>query len=621
MLVLTITHYSGLTAHRSVHMDKTPSSYATLCAAFQDFVGKHPDAVIIRTPGGGTEITWREWDRRVRKLAAGLAALGVKRGDTIGLMLSNRPEYHLADAAALHLGATPFSIYNTSAPEQIAYLFGNAGNKVVFCDEKFLPRIQEVRGSVKHVVCADDVSDVDDVLTYAQLEAKGDPDFDFDAAWRAVEPGDLATIIYTSGTTGPPKGVELTHANVIAEADAVRVLFDANPGDRVLSYLPAAHIADRVTAQYFAILFGIQVTCVADLTKLAEALADCRPHTFFAVPRVWQKLKAAIDVGLAAEPSGAKRKIAAWAIQTGIKAARHELAGTSMPPLLAARHRVADKLVLSKLRDKLGLDQAKGPASGASAISPDILEFFWGLGIRIYEVWGMSETGGATTANAPGHTKLGTVGRPVLNMEVKLAEDGELLTRGPTVMRGYRNDPEKTAETIDADGWLHTGDIAEIDADGYVKIVDRKKELIITASGKNMSPSNIENAIKAATSLVGQVVAIGDDRPYVAAIAVLDPDAAAAFAKQHGFGGASQAELVAHPEVRAAVLAGVKEGNQKLARVEQVKRVRLLPSTWEPGGDELTPTMKLRRKPIAEKYAHEIDSLFADNPGEDVLQP
>jgi len=605
-------------------MDKTASSHATLCAAFQAFVTEAPDAVVIRTPGGGVEITWREWDRRVRRLAAGLAALGVGRGDTVGLMVANRPEFHLADAAALHLGAAPFSIYNTSAPEQIAYLFGNADNKVVFCDERFLPRIQEVGGSVEHIVCVDDLADgsgVDGVMTLADLEAKGDPDFDFDAAWQAVEASDLATIIYTSGTTGPPKGVELTHANVIAETDAVRVLFDADPGDRVLSYLPAAHIADRVTAQYFAILFGIQVTCVADLTKLAEGLADCRPHSFFAVPRVWQKLKAAIDVGLAAEPSGAKRKIAAWAIETGRQAARAELAGRSMPPLLAVQHRVADKLVLSKLRDKLGLDQAKGPASGASAISPDILEFFWGLGIRIYEVWGMSETGGATTANAPGQTKLGTVGRPVLNMEIKIAEDGELLTRGPTVMRGYRNDPEKTAETIDADGWLHSGDIAEIDSDGYVRIVDRKKEIIINASGKNMSPSNIENAIKAATSLVGQVVAIGDDRSYVAAIAVLDPDAAAGFAAKHGITGDSQAELVAHPAVRAAVLAGVKEGNEKLARVEQVKRIRLLPATWEPGGDELTPTMKLRRKPIAEKYAHEIDSLFAETPGEDILQP
>ncbi|HWM07353.1 MAG TPA: AMP-binding protein, partial [Actinophytocola sp.] len=424
-------------------------SHATLCASFQDYVARTPDAVVLRTPGDAVTITWREWDQRVRKLAAGLAALGVGRGDTVGLMLANRPEFHLADAAALHLGATPFSIYNTSAPEQIEYLFGNAGNRVVFCDERFLPRIREISGAVEHIVCVD--GPAEGAMSLADLESRGDPDFDFDAAWRAVEPSDLATIIYTSGTTGPPKGVELTHANVIAEADATRVLFDVVPGERVLSYLPAAHIADRVTAQYFAIVFGIQVTCVADLTKLAEALPDTRPHAFFAVPRVWQKLKAAIDMGIAAE-TGAKRRIAEWAIRTGLRAARAELSGRTLPATLAFEHRLADKLVLSKLRHKLGLDECRGPSSGASAISPDILEFFWGLGIRIYEVWGMSETGGATTANAPGQTKLGTVGRTMKGMEVKLAEDGELLTRGPSVMRGYRNDPGKTAETIDADG-------------------------------------------------------------------------------------------------------------------------------------------------------------------------
>ncbi|OLF17545.1 AMP-dependent synthetase/ligase [Actinophytocola xanthii] len=599
--------------------NQTPASnHITLCAAFQDRVRRTPHAVALRTPGGGVEVTWRQWDQRVRAIAAGLAALGVGRGDTVGLMLTNRPEFHLADAAALHLGATPFSIYNTSAPDQISYLFGNAGNAVVFCDERFLPRLREVAGTVEHIVCVD--GEAEGAMSLTELESRGDSGFDFEAAWRAVEPSDLATIIYTSGTTGPPKGVELTHANVIAEADAMRVLFQIDPGDRVVSYLPAAHIADRVTAQYSAIMFGIQVTCVADLTKLVEGLTDARPHSFFAVPRVWQKFKAAIDTGLAAEQSGAKRKIADWAIRTGIRAARLELAGRSMPPALAVQHRLADKLVLGKLREKLGLDQARGPASGASAISPEILEFFWGLGIRIYEVWGMSETGGATTANAPGQTRLGTVGRAVLNMEVRIAEDGELLTRGPTVTRGYRNDPERTAELFDADGWLHTGDIATVDADGYVTIVDRKKELIITSHGKNMSPSNIENAIKAATSLVGQVVAIGDNRPYVAALAVLDPDAAAGFAATHGISASSPAELAAHPDIRAAVLAGVQEGNEKLARVEQLKRVRIIPTTWDPGGDELTPTMKLRRRPIAEKYRHEIESLFEPDPTDDVLR-
>ena len=594
---------------------------ATLCAAFQDFATRLPDQVVLRTPGDADRYTWREWDEKVRALAAGLAALGVSRGDTVGLMLSNRPEFNFCDAAALHLGAAPFSIYNTSAPDQIRYLFENAGNRVVCCDLKFLPRIQEVAEAVEHIVVVDpEPGELPaGVLTLAELAERGAADFDFDAAWRAVEPADLATIIYTSGTTGPPKGVELTHANVIAEADATRVLFDTKPGDRALSYLPAAHIADRVTTQYFAMLFGTQVTSVADLTTLGAALADTRPHGFFAVPRVWQKLKAGIDMALAAEKP-AKRRIAEWAIQTGIRAVRHQLAGTPVPLLLGLRHKVAEQVVLAKLRHKLGLDEVTGPASGASAIAPELLEFFWGLGIPIYEVWGMSETGGATTANWPGHTKLGTVGKAMLDMEIKLGEDGELLTRGPTVTRGYRNQPDKTREAIDEDGWLHTGDIATIDDDGYVTIVDRKKELIISAAGKNMSPANIENAVKAGTSLLGQVVAIGDDRPYVAALAVLDPDAVVGFARNNGIAEASPAELIADERIREAVLAGIRAGNQRLARTEQIKRVLLLPTAWDPGGDELTPTMKLRRKPIAEKYAHEIDALFAPTPNDDILQ-
>jgi long-subunit acyl-CoA synthetase (AMP-forming) len=593
-------------------------SYPTLCAAFQDYVARTPDAVVLRTPGDGVTITWAEWDRRVRAIAAGLAALGVARGDTVGLMMTNRPEFHLVDAAALHLGATPFSIYNTSAPEQIEYLFSNAGNKVVFCDERFLPRVREVTAAtLEHIVCVD--GPAEGAMSLADLESRGDAGFDFEATWRAVESSDLATIIYTSGTTGPPKGVELTHANVIAETDATRAVFDVSPGDRGVSYLPAAHIADRVTGQYFAILFGIQVTCVADLTKLGEALVDARPHALFAVPRVWQKIKAGIDAGLAAQ-TGVKKRLADWAIRAGIRASRAELDGRALPPTLALEHRIADRLVLSKLRARLGLDECRGPSSGASAIAPEILEFFWGLGIRIYEVWGMSETGGATTANTPGHTKLGTVGRTFPGMEVKLASDGELLTRGPAVMRGYRGDAEKTAATIDGDGWLHTGDIATVDGDGYVTIVDRKKELIISAGGKNMSPSNIENAIKASTSLIGQVVAIGDDRPYITALAVLDPEMAAGFAARHGISSTSPAELIAHPEVRAAVAAGVKAGNERLARAEQLKRIRLLPAMWEPGGDELTPTMKLRRKPIAEKYAHEIETLYDATPSDEVLQ-
>ncbi|HEU5469452.1 MAG TPA: long-chain fatty acid--CoA ligase [Actinophytocola sp.] len=589
---------------------------SSLCEAFQARVAEMPDAVALRTPGDAVTVTWREYGERVRAIAAGLAARGVSKGDTVALMMTNRPEFHLCDTAALHLGAAPFSVYNTSAPEQIAYLFGNAGNKVVFTEKVFLPRIAEVAGDIEHIVCVD--GPAEGAISLEELEAGGDADFDFDAAWRAVGPEDLATIIYTSGTTGPPKGVELTHANITVEATTVD-LFRVEKGWRVLSYLPAAHIADRVTSHYSMMLFGSETTSVDDPRKMAAALPDVRPHLFFGVPRVWEKFKSAIDAGLAAEPKAAKRNIANWAIGVGVRAARYSLANKPIPAVLAMQHKIADALVLSKLRAKLGLDRAQICASGAAPISAETLEYFWGLGIPVYEVWGMSETSGMSTCTSPNNVKIGTVGQAVPGVEVKLAEDGELLARGLTLMRGYRNDPEKTAETIDADGWLHTGDIAKIDDEGYVTIVDRKKELIINEAGKNMSPANIENTIKASCSVLGPVVAIGDARPYISALVVLDPDAAAALAAANGVTETSPAALAAHPTIRDAVTAGVRAGNEKLSRAEQIKRFRILPAVWEPGGDELTPTLKLRRRPIAEKYQHEIDELYTATPAGDTI--
>jgi len=589
----------------------------TLCSAFQDRVARTPDALALRTLGDAVTLTWRQYGDRVRSIAAGLAALGVARGDTVALMMTNRLEFFSIDAAALHLGATPFSVYNTLAPDQIGYLFGNAGNRVVLAERQFIPRIREVAAGIEHVVCVD--GEAEGAITLAQLEAGGAEDFDFEAAWRAVEPTDLATIIYTSGTTGPPKGVELTHRNVTEQAKAIEHMYRLHAGWQIMSYLPLAHIADRVTSHYSMMLFGAVTTPLDDPRKIAAALPDVRPHLFFGVPRVWEKAKSAIESALAAEPKALRRNIAHWALKVGARSAQYTVAGKPLPQPLALRYKIADALVLSKMRHRLGLDRAEICLSSAAPIAPETLEFFWGLGLRVYELWGMSETSGMSTSNAPGKNRLGTVGQAVPGTAVKIADDGELLTRGPNVMRGYRNDPEKTAEAIDADGWLHTGDIATIDADGYVTIVDRKKELIINEAGKNMSPANIENTIKAACSVLGPVVAIGDARPYVSALVVLDPEAAATLAARHGLADASPAALAAHPEIRALVTAGVKAGNQKLSRVEQIKRFRILPAVWEPGGDELTPTLKLRRKPIAEKYRHEIDELYTTVPAADTI--
>lgn len=597
---------------------ETGAQVSTLPAAFQETVRVRPSAVALRTVGGIQEITWAQYAGRVKAIAAGLANLGVGHGDRVGIMLTNRPEFHLVDTAALHLGAVPFSIYNTSAPEQVEYLFGNAGNAVVITEQVFLPVLAAASTPVEKVIVVD--GPATDAMTLAELEQTPKAGFDFAASWQAVQPEDLATLIYTSGTTGPPKGVEITHRNIIAELASLRDIVDADFDGRIISYLPAAHIADRVSSHAANMVRGIQVTTVADPREIAAALPDVKPTFFFGVPRVWQKLRAGIEAKLAEESSPVKKRLGAWALGAGAAAAKAQLAGQSLSAIEAFQHRLADKLVLHKVRAAIGMDEIGFAGSGAAAIPPEVLEFFLGLGIPVLEVWGMSETTGVSTMTTADNLKIGTVGKPIGGVETKLADDGELLVRGPVVMRGYRSQPEKTAETIDADGWLATGDIAEIDAQGNVRIVDRKKELIINEAGKNMSPTNIENAVKAASSLVGQVVAVGDGKPYVSALLVLDPDACAARAKMLDIPGADLAELAAHPEVINEVTEAVRTGNAKLSRVEQIKRFSIVPAAWDPGGDELTPTMKLRRKPIADKYAQVISDLYDPSPVPSVVE-
>jgi long-chain acyl-CoA synthetase len=591
---------------------------STLPHAFQETAALQPDSVAIRTVGDKVVITWRQYADRVRKIATGLSALGVERGHTVGIMLRNRPEFHLIDTAIIHLGATPFSIYNTSAPDQIRYLFSNAENNIVFTEKDFLPAVKAGGANLAQAIVVD--ADVDGCLTLEHLESlETKADFDFDSAWRAVRPDDIATLIYTSGTTGPPKGVELTHANVMAEFSAIVDLLEMQPNDRVTSYLPHAHIADRVSAHYANMVLGVQVTDVADPRAIAQALPDIRPTTFLGVPRVWNKIKAGIETKLDTEATGIKRRLALWAIDTGVRAARLTLAGQPVPPSLARRRNIADRLVLAKLRHALGLDQMRWGVIGAAPSPIETLEFIWGLGIPIYEVWGMSECVGGATCNRPSANKVGSVGRALLGIEISVAGDGELLIRGPAVMRGYRHQPEKTIEAIDLDGWLHSGDIGTIDEQGYVTIVDRKKELFINEAGKNLSPTNIEMAVQATSVLIDQVVAFGDARPYVTALVVLDSEAVAAQAAALGMADPSVAAFAQHREATEMLTAAVLEGNAKLSRVEQIKRFLIVGTPWEPGGDELTPTMKLKRKPIAEKYSAEIDNLYAATPGPDVI--
>ncbi|HWU23892.1 MAG TPA: long-chain fatty acid--CoA ligase [Nocardioides sp.] len=586
----------------------------SLCNHFQRQVRERADQLALRSADGSTTLTWGEYGAQVRAIAAGLAQLGVRRGDTVGLMLANRPEFHLVDAAAMHLGAIGFSVYNTFTADQIAFLLRNAAPTVVVTEHQFLATVRAAAegSSVKHVITIDGD---DDTMSLDELAAHGDGAFDFDCAWQAVGRDDVLTLIYTSGTTGNPKGVELTHANLLYQLEIITDVVGDMTGGRVLSYLPDAHLINRWLCQYAPMFFGSTVTDVDNPKRLLEVLGDVHPTFFVAVPMLWYKIKAAVETRIAAE-SGAKGALGRWALAAGRKRAVATTSGRPLGVVDAAQARLADALVLSKVRASLGLDELVAAVSGAAPIDVMALELMLALGVPVMEAWGMSETSAVTTVNPPAAPRFGTVGRPIPGTEVVLAEDGEVLVRGGGVMKGYRGDPERTAETLDADGWIHTGDIGVLE-DGYLSIVDRKKELIINDGGKNMSPSNIEGAVKAASPLVGSVAAIGDQRPHVAALLTLDPDAAAAFAAEVGIAGAGPEhlpEVVAHPALQAAIGDAVTAANARLSRVEHIRTWTVLPTYWLPGGDELTPTMKLKRSPINEKYAREIDSLYAPAP-------
>jgi long-chain acyl-CoA synthetase len=592
---------------------------ATLCEAFERTAAIDPDAVALRTVGDTQTLTWREYADQVRKVAAGLAGLGVGRGDTVSLMMANRIEFYPLEVGAQHVGAVSFSVYNTLAAEQLVYLFDNADTKVVMCEEQYVDRVRASGADIKHIVCIDGSSD--GTISVDDLIATGADDFDFEASWRAVQPDDVATLIYTSGTTGNPKGVEMTHANLLFESFAVADVLGVEFGDRITSFLPTAHIADRWGGLYNQEVFGTTVTVVPDARAIGAALPDVRPTIWGAVPRVWEKLKAAVDFAVANEEDETKKAALQWALSVADKRAAALLAGEPVPDDVAAEWAQADELVLSKLRAKIGLDELKWAVSGAAPIPKETLGFFAGIGIPITEVWGMSELSCVATVSHPHDTKFGTVGKLVPGMEGRIADDGELLVRGPLVMEGYRKEPKKTAEAVDEDGWLHTGDVVEADEDGYLKIVDRKKELIINAAGKNMSPANIENTIKSACPLIGVMLVVGDARPYNTALIVLDAESAGPYAAQRGLGDSSPETLAADPGVIADIAAGVAEGNAKLSKVEQIKRFRVLPTFWEPGGDEITLTMKLKRKPIHEKYGAEIEELYAADIADAVHEP
>jgi long-chain acyl-CoA synthetase len=581
----------------------------TACEAFQTTADAHPDRAAIRTRDDEFSCSWGVYAERVQQIAAGLAGLGVEVGDTVALMLTNRPEFHFADSAAMHLGATPFSIYNTYTAEQIEHLLSDAGSRIVITEQAHLGQVLAASAgldSLEAVVVVDGDPPAG-TMSLDELTERADASFDFEAAWRAVEPDDVLTLIYTSGTTGPPKGVQITHANICETVRSYDALIQFPDGGRIVSYLPMAHVAERNVSHYLPMLCGFTVTCCPDPREAIAFLPEVRPTWFFAVPRIWEKLKAGLEQMLAAAPAE-QRSAMEGALAAATEKVRLEQSGADVPAELDAQVQKADEEVFSKLREHLGLDQVEACNVGAAPTPSEVIEFFHALGIPLAELWGMSETTGAGTCNPPDRIKIGTVGPPAPGVEIKLASDGEVMIRGPVVMKGYRNLPEKTAETLTSDGFLLTGDIGEFDDDGYLRIVDRKKELIITAAGKNLSPANIEARLKQ-IPLVSQAIAIGDRRKYISALLTLDAEAAQRWADQHGADG-DAASLAANEELVAELQRGVDQANEDLARVEQVKRFAVLPADWEPGGDELTPTMKLKRKPILEKYATEVEGLY-----------
>ncbi len=564
----------------------------TLC----DLLAEHADgrgdapAMSWKRDGAWQTLSWRQYRERVAEVAMGLAGLGVGRGDFVAIMATNRPEHVQADQAAIHAGATPTSFYFTLAPEQIRYVAGHCEAKVaVLEDRDMLKRWQDIRDdlpALRHVVLLDGAEEADapgvlgwDELVRRGREALAADRSGFEELRGRVVPEDNAALLYTSGTTGPPKGVLLTHHNLLFESTALDRLTGLSPEGSSVSYLPLAHIAERVLSIYGPLTMRTHVWFCPEPAQAVEYVREARPTIFFGVPRVWEKVRAGINAKLAAEENERKRAITQKAVETGLEVVRRQQRGEAVPFGLRARHAVLERLVLAKVRQAIGLDRCAFASSAASPLAVDVAEFFAALGLPLVEVYGMTETTGVATGNRPGKVKIGTVGPALAGVEIRRAADAEVLGRGP------------------------------VNTPGYVRLVDRKKELIITASGKNLSPANIEGLLKE-HPLIGQALVYGDDRPYVVALIVLDHELAPAWAARNGMGASDLAALAASDGVLAEVQLAVDAVNQRLARIEQVKRFEVLPVEWTAESEELTPTLKLRRRIIHAKYAERIDALY-----------
>jgi long-chain acyl-CoA synthetase len=573
-----------------------------------------PDCMLHKVGGSYQPVSTAELVDRVRRLAKALAGLGVQRGDRVALMAENGPHWPAVDFATLCAGGVLVPIYPTLLPEQAAYITHDCGAKVVFAEttahlEGLLSHAGELP-DVKQFVLIRGTSDDRRVLTLDQvLELGADPDVaQFEATARAAHPDDLATFIYTSGTTGQPKGVMLTHGNLASNLEAGLTVLPFQDSYHALSFLPLSHSFERIV-DYVYFLKGCPIAYAESVATVPKNMLEVRPQIFVSVPRVYEKVLAKVQENVAAS-SPIRQRIFAWAVEVGREAMPWRLELERPPGLLGWKLGLADKLVFAKIRERLG-GRFIFAVSGGAPLGRDVAEFFWGAGIPIYEGYGLTETSPIISANGSTGVKLGTVGRVIPGVEVKIAADGEILSRGPNVMKGYWNLPKETAEAIDSEGWFHTGDIGEVDGEGFLRITDRKKELIVNAYGKNVAPAPLENELKS-SPFIAQAVVIGDRRKFLSALLVPEFDHLKAWAAKNGVAGRDVGDLLRDRRVRDLYAAEVAKVNAHLPGFEKIVAWDLLPSEWTLETGELTPTQKVKRRVINQKYGEVIDRLYAE---------
>ena len=610
----------------------------TIIDRFHERVRSHPDKLALRYKSGGgwKDVTWKGYGDAVRRVGKALMALGLGNGDKMSLLSLNRPEWHYADIGCMSIGAATAPIYVTNSPDQVRHVIADSDSKVAVVEnneqlEKILKVREELPNLEKVVVIDGYQGDADPnwVMSWDDFLKHGDSidDARYDEVTKAVSPDNLATFVYTSGTTGNPKGVMLTHGNIWWTAQAsekqIPIGDSANmsqPNDgRALSYLPLSHIAERMISHLLQIYYGTETWFAESLETLLADLADCKPTYFFGVPRVWEKFYAGVTAKMAAaDPNDRKAKLAKKAIEAGKQVTKLEqeavarggkMADAKIPLGLKLQHAALDKLVLHKIRGAFGLDECELALSAAAPLSPDLIWFFHSIGLKIAEGYGQSEDNGPTSWNPPDAVLIGTVGKPLPGLEVKIAEDGEILVRGGNVMSGYYKNEQATKETVDEEGWLHSGDVGEFNEHNYLKITDRKKDLIITAGGKNIAPQEIENKIKHAHPLISQVVVIGDKRPFLSALITLDEEKTPGWAQEQGIEGGI-AGAANHERTLKEIEGAINEVNNSMAKVEGIKKFRVLERDFLQEENEITPTMKVKRKQIGEVYADVIEDMY-----------